>query len=192
MLPRIAETLYPQQVTTAAGRGGDCRRPIGEDERDGWQTFGGLLAGVRVKAGVSQRQLALVAGVGVRHMQRIEYGERRTRLSTLLRMTDFLARFLEHRGLDVEEHSDRIISALLEVSGVTLAPESEHQDRAEVQRRQRARARRAWHELTGPDRRKVKQRRAAGEDQRRRARATLRVALDNADLQPWQGHVAGL
>ena len=170
----------------------ECRRPIGDDEREGWQTFGGLLAGVRVRAGVSQRQLALAAGVGVRHLQRIEYGKRRTKLSTLLRMTDFLARFIEHDEADHEEHSDRIIGALLEVSGVMLAPESEHQDRAEVQRRQRARARLAWLEQTGPDWRKVKQRRASGEDKRRRARATLRASLDNADLPPWQARVAGL
>lgn len=191
---RIAEAPYPRQVTTTAGRVSDCRRPIGEDEREGWQTFGGLLAGVRVEAGVSQRQLALAAGVGVRHLQRIEYGERRTRLSRLVRMTDFLARFLLpiDDPTDHELYSDRIIGALLEVSGVTLAPESEYQDRAEVQRRQRARARQAWHELTGPDRRKVKQRRASGEEQRRRARATLRVALDHADLPLWQGRVAGL
>lgn len=171
----------------------ECRRPIGDDERDGWQTFGGLLAGLRVKAGVSQRQLALAAGIGVRHLQRIEYGERRTRLSRLLLMTDFLARFRpDHDESDLEDYSDRIISALLEVSGVTLAPESEHQDRAEVQRRQRARARRAWLEQTGPDRRKVRQRRASGEDQRRRARATLRAALENADLAPWEVRVVGL
>lgn len=122
-------------------------------------------------------------------MQRIEYGERRTRLSTLLRVTDFLARFLvraDDLDTGVEDYSDRIIGALLEVSGVTLAPESGYGDRAEVQRRQRARARRAWHELIAPDRRKVKQRRASGEEQRRRARATLRAALDNADINPWQ------
>lgn len=170
----------------------DCRRPIGEDEREGWQTFGALLARTRGQAGVSQRQLALVAGVGVRHVQRVEYGERRTRLSTLLRMTDFLARFLDHEGDDHEEHSDRIIDALLDVSGVTLAPESEHQDRAEVQRRQRARARRAWFEMTGPDRRRVRQRRSSGEAQRRRARVTLRAVQELADLDPGQRSVPGL
>jgi transcriptional regulator with XRE-family HTH domain len=171
------------------------RRPITDDEREGWQTFGGLLAGTRVKAGVSQRQLAVVAGIGLRHMQRIEAGERRARMSRLVRMTDFLARFLDggpESIEELEEHSDCIIGALLEMSGVTLAPESEHQDRAEVQRRQRARARRAWFEMTGPDRRKIRQRRAVGEEQRRRARATLHAAREHADLDPWQAWPPGM
>lgn len=178
----------------------ECRRPILDDEREGWQTFGGLLALIRAEAGLSQRQLAVVAGIGLRHMQRIEAGERRTRLSRLIDMTDFLTRFLldwsqipidEHseRG---DEHSDRLIGALLEVSGVTLAAESEHADRAEVQRRQRARARRAWLEMTGPDRRKITQRRASGEQQRRRARATLHAAREHAGIEPWQGWLRGM
>lgn len=169
------------------------RRPMLDDEREAWQTFGALLARTRVQAGLSQRQLALVGGIGVRHYQRVEAGERRTRLSRLLPMTDALGRLLcDHENDDAEAYSDRLIAALLEVSGVTLAPESEYADRAEVQRRQRARARRAWFDQTGPDRRKVRTRREALEDERRRARVTLRVARDNAALEPWQGWLPGM
>lgn len=171
-----------------------CRRPIPDEEREGWQTFGGLLAHTRVQARVSQRQLALVAGVGVRHVQNIEYGQRRTRRSTLWLMADFLAGFLDDWPPDVEDdqRADQIIYALVEVSGVTLPPESEFEQRDEVARRRRARARRAWFELTGPDERKVRQLRPAGEDLRRRARGTLREARENAGFEPWEARVRGM
>ncbi|MDP9436468.1 MAG: helix-turn-helix domain-containing protein [Actinomycetota bacterium] len=147
-------------------------RPLDDDEREGWQVFGALLARTRHDAGLTQYQLACAAGMGERHLQRLEAGERRTRPSTLAALTDFLSRF-------VDTDADVLAGALLEVSEVTLAPESAYDDKRAV--RWQRRARRAWFDECGRDHlARVTRRRSAPEEVKRRARATLYAMRENA------------
>lgn len=175
-----------------------CRRPILADEREAWQTFGGLLATLRQRAGISQRQLALASGISKQHMQRIEWGQRRTRLSRLVQIVDFLAPFMPDAdpGDDdtYDAYADRVINALLDVSGVTLAPESAYADDPKTERREQARGLRRWQSavIGGPEQRKVRQTRQRGEEERRRARRTLHAARSQTSLEDWQGWLRGM
>ena len=89
--------------------------------------LGARVAGLRRAANMTQVQLADQAELGVRHLQRIEAGLRRTRLSTLGRLAAAV-------GGDVAE--------LAAMAGPSLASESVHADRMRVRRANRVRARR--------------------------------------------------
>lgn len=165
-------------MTRTVGAG--TLRPITDPaEQEAVAALGALLAHARRTARLTQRQLALAAGVTERFVQYLEAGERRTCPSTLARITDILARRLE---CDPGELFDLFI----ETAGVGLAPESEHDENKE--RRREARQRRVWvAELMADfDGRnslhRTVRRWSLPEDRRRAARLTLRAMRENAGL----------
>jgi transcriptional regulator with XRE-family HTH domain len=149
-------------------------RPVEPHERESLVELGGLLAHGRRKAGLTQRQLALAAGFTLRHMQYLEAGERRTRLSTLERIADFLALML---GMD----PDRLLELLRETAGEALAPESEFAEKVDRARQRRA-LRALQAEMLTDRLGRTARRRSAPEPKRRAARATQRAMRRNAGL----------
>jgi transcriptional regulator with XRE-family HTH domain len=149
-------------------------RPIEPHERPALEAIGALLAHARRTAGLTQRQLALASSITIRHVQYLEAGQRRTRLSTLERIAAFLAPML---GADV----DGLVDLLVETAGDSLAAETDHPEHDE--HRRNVRALRAFHEEMRTDRLgRVERKRSAPEVKRRAARATQRAMRRNLDL----------
>jgi transcriptional regulator with XRE-family HTH domain len=148
--------------------------PIQPHERESLEDLGALLAHARRTAGLTQRQLALAAGFTLRHMQYLEAGQRRTRLSTLERVADFLALML---GAD----PNGLLELLAETAAETLAPESEHAEKVDHARQRRA-LRALQAELQADRLGRTARRRSAAEAKRRAARATERAMRRNAGL----------
>ena len=86
------ETLYEQLVVARAGR----PRPAGGEPPAFLRALGDRLKEARISRGLSQRQLALQAGIRQPDISRIEEGKKNVTLFTLAR----LAKALEIRTLD--------------------------------------------------------------------------------------------
>lgn len=103
----------------------ECRRPIEDAEVDYLLELGENVRFLREDAGLSRRELAWQAFVHPSTIERIEYGTRRTRRSTLERIA---AALVEALGLDDGE-AVGLVEYLVELAGPALAPESDHADR---------------------------------------------------------------
>jgi transcriptional regulator with XRE-family HTH domain len=150
-------------------------RPIEPHERPALEALGALLAHARRTAGVTQKQLALASKITIRHVQYLEAGrEKRTRLSTLERIADFLAPMLQ---VDPEG----LLDLFMETADVALGAETDFPEHDE--HRRNARALRAFHEEMRTDRLgRVERKRSAPEAKRRAARATQRAMRRNLGL----------
>jgi transcriptional regulator with XRE-family HTH domain len=93
-----------------------CWRPLEPAELLYLRALGARLAELRKRAGLSQVALARRAGIGRRHLQRLEAGSRRTRRSTLLRIA----------GVLDPGRAAVIADELVNVAGPGLAPEPAH------------------------------------------------------------------
>lgn len=111
----------------------ESRRPINEDEGPDLERLGTLLRTLRNEACLSRRLLGLGSEVGTSHIERLEEGTRRTRLSTLKRIADALA---DGREVDATDLYERLVEA----AGPAIAPEANplHQPRIDRLRRIRA------------------------------------------------------
>ena len=98
-------------------------------ERQAVRDLGSLIREQRRKAGLTQAQLAVAAGVGQRHVQRLERGQRLTRRSTL----DGIAACL---SADVTQ-ATALTEHWLRSSGVELASESDFAERVDLRRSRR-------------------------------------------------------
>src|SRR4051794_12203611 len=96
----------------------DSRRPIEDWERHHLCALGALLLSSRVGLRRSQRETALRAEIGERHLRDLEHGERRTRRSTLTR----IAVALVDSGNEIE--AKRLYADFQAAAGPALAPES--------------------------------------------------------------------
>ncbi len=121
--------------TSAARSSRTTWRPIASEEVLALCDLGEVVHQARTAAELSQGELAKAVTLSKRHLQRIEAGQRRTRLSTLKRLAEFLACFLV-----IGE--DDLLEVLLQAAGRSLAQESEYADNVELRRAQRAR--RQW------------------------------------------------
>ncbi len=149
-------------------------RLIEPHERETLEELGALLAHARRAAGLTQRQLALASALTIRHVQYLEAGQRRTRLSTLARIADFL-------GIMLQADPDGLLDLFVETAGESLAAETEHPEHDE--HRRRVRALRAFHEELRTDRLgHLERKRSAPEAKRRAARATQRAMRRNLGL----------
>jgi transcriptional regulator with XRE-family HTH domain len=157
--------------------GTDCLRPVQPSERAALEELGGLIAHARQRAMLTQRQLAHGAGIGERHLQRIEAGHRRTRESTLADVADFLARLL---GAE----PDGLLELFVDTAGEALAGESAYADKIAARRRKRAR-RRVIDEVLAGKLAKTARRRSLPEEKRRAARATIYAMRDQAGLSQY-------
>jgi transcriptional regulator with XRE-family HTH domain len=149
-------------------------RPVQPHERETLEELGALLAYARQEAGLTQRQLALASGFTLRHLQYLEVGERRTRLSTLGRMAGVLA-------TQFEMGESELLDAFVEAAGDSLAPESDYADKVEARRQRRAR-RASLEELMTDRLGRVARRRSAPEAKRRAAWVTHWAMRRNAGL----------
>ncbi len=104
------------------------RRPILDWERPFLTRLGVRVRTLRQAAGMTQARLAASAGIAERSLRRIEYGERRTRRSTLRRLAQSIAE--QHDG----QHAGELLADLLEAVGPALAPESSYAERIEARR----------------------------------------------------------
>lgn len=107
-------------------------RPILDWERPWLVRLGAEVRELRLSSGLSQADLAAVSGMAERSLRRIEYGERRTRLSTLDRLVQGLT-MPAANGLG----RDEILSRLLAAAGPVIAPESAYAGRVDARRRRR-------------------------------------------------------
>jgi transcriptional regulator with XRE-family HTH domain len=97
------------------------------------QELGAMIRARRIAINMSQVDLANQAGIGTRHLRRLEYGERRTRGSTLVRIASALA---TDQGA-----AEACLSELLRAAGPSIAPESDFIARVERRRPRRLRHR---------------------------------------------------
>jgi transcriptional regulator with XRE-family HTH domain len=165
-------------MSPSRAAGTDCLRPVEESERPALQELGSLLALARQRAGLTQRQLAYGIGVGERHVQRIEAGHRRTRLSTLADAADFLSRLLD-------ADPDGLLDLFVQTAGDALAPESQYADKVARRRVTRARRRMVDEMLSGDKLARIARRRSLPEEKRRAARATAYAMRERAGLLPY-------
>lgn len=107
-----------------------CRRPITEAELPHLRAFGEGLRQERWRVGLSQAALGHMAEVGERHVRDLEYGRRRTRLSTLSRLASALVRADQTPERSTEELAVRLVS----LAGPALASESPHGERVDRRR----------------------------------------------------------
>lgn len=68
--------------------------------------LGDILRAARKQLGLTQPQLALVAGVGVRFIVELEAGKPTVRLENVLRVVDALGGVLQVSGLPLSAHED--------------------------------------------------------------------------------------
>lgn len=106
-----------------------CRRPIQPWERAYLITLGNVLREQRLAAGLTQASLARRAQVSTGHLQRLEHGRRRTRLSTLSRLAAVLT--------SDPSSQQRLLGNLASSAGPALAPESDYDDRITRRRKTR-------------------------------------------------------
>jgi transcriptional regulator with XRE-family HTH domain len=118
------------------------RRPIEPWEVAGLEALGGALRSLRLAAGLSRKSLARASELSPTHVTRIEAGTRRTRRSTLLRLSRALCAAAPELG-DPED----VVNELVATAGDSLAPESPYQDR--IARRRGRRTRRNEAEVEG-------------------------------------------
>jgi transcriptional regulator with XRE-family HTH domain len=149
-------------------------RPIEPHEREALEDLGTLIEFARRDAGLTQRQLALAAGFTLRHLQYLEAGQRRTRLSTLARVADFLE-------LMLDTEPDALLDLFVDTAGDSLAPESDYAAKVEYRRQRRAR-RAVLDEYLSDRLGRVARKRSAPEAKRRAARATERAMRRSAGL----------
>jgi transcriptional regulator with XRE-family HTH domain len=109
------------------------RRPIRAEERPYLLAMGAALKAARLHAGLTTRAVAERSQLDVRHLHRLERGERRTRASTLHRLVAVL-------GLDMAQR-DVLLARLVAIAGPALAPESRFAWRVRGRRQRRARKR---------------------------------------------------
>ncbi len=149
-------------------------RPVAPEEARALRELGEVLHQARTAAELSQGELAKAVTLSKRHLQRIEAGQRRTRLSTLERLAKFLARFLV-----IDE--DDLLEVFLQVAGTSLAQESAYADKVELRRGQRAG--RQWRaELRSGRLRRRSRRRSLPEERVQQARIILLAMRRNAGL----------
>lgn len=109
------------------------RRPLQDWERPHLRRLGAELRLLRVEARMTQAGLAVAAGIAERSLRRIEHGERRTRRSTIERLSDALANAW---GVGLREHP---LHRLLVAAGPVLAAESPFAERVAARRARRRR-----------------------------------------------------
>ncbi len=125
----VARAVGPDATWPAATSTSDPgRRPILDWERPLLTRLGVRVRTLRQAAGMTQARLAASAGIAERSLRRIEYGERRTRRSTLRRLAQSIAE--QHDG----QHARELLADLLEAVGPALAPESSYAERIEARR----------------------------------------------------------
>jgi transcriptional regulator with XRE-family HTH domain len=114
-----------------------CRRPLGRGELAYLADMGRQLHDLRERTGLSRAQFGAAAQLSRQHVARLERGERRTRYSTLGRISEVLAMANPELG-----PSEVILGRLVTAAGPTLATESEYAARVAKRRKSRV-ARRA-------------------------------------------------
>jgi transcriptional regulator with XRE-family HTH domain len=120
--------MIPGSERSTAGR---CRRPIARAEVAPLTRLGESLRLEREDRALAVRALARTAGVSERHLRRLERGERRTRRSTLERLS---------RALATEPRlAESLVSRWGSLAGEALAPESGYADRVDRRRTRRQR-----------------------------------------------------
>ncbi len=125
-----------------------CRRPIADAEVQNLQALGAALRAARRSAGLTQAVVARRALIGERHLRDLETGRRRTRRSTLDRLSVALVS-KSPAGMPAFQ----ILMILLQAAGSNLAAESPHA--ARVDRRRARRTRRLVTQQSFVDRRIV-------------------------------------
>jgi transcriptional regulator with XRE-family HTH domain len=110
------------------------RRPIPPDQVAALVALGAELRILRENLGLSRRVLSAGAEVSEGHLARIEWGARRTRASTLRRITAALVAAAPELG-----GADELTDWLVEVAGPSLAPESPYAERIAKRRARRHR-----------------------------------------------------
>ena len=135
----VGPLLGPQEMETRSGGGGG-RHPLTRSEWQAAAELGRLLQDLRFAAGISQREAACRVALSVRHLRRLERGERRTRRSTLARIAASYA--AAHPALGSQDH---VLGQLLESGLEVVADESEYADRVATRRARRSqRASASW------------------------------------------------
>jgi transcriptional regulator with XRE-family HTH domain len=114
-----------------------CRRPIDPSEVPYLELLGAAVRALRGDAGLAQARLAELAQVSASTVGKIEAGTRRTRRSTLGRITAALVGGHPDLG-----EADELADELAALAGPALAPESEYADRVARRRKRRWRRRR--------------------------------------------------
>lgn len=136
-----------------------CRRPIEEWEKPYLAAMGAILRQHRNTAHLSYRALSERTFISVRHLQRVERGQRRTRSRTLYVIARAIAAARLHDGT-ADDHllpmTERIRQELVSAAGPALAPPSEYEDR--VARRRVRRIRRKLSEAAKAERRALEAR----------------------------------
>lgn len=110
-----------------------CRRPITSAEVPYLDALGGRVRAVREQTGRSRTEVARCAGIAASTLRRIEWGTRRTRLSTLHRIVLALA---------PESEAPAVLADLRRRAGPALALESAFRNRVERRRGRRLRRQR--------------------------------------------------
>ncbi|WP_404387831.1 helix-turn-helix domain-containing protein [Humibacillus xanthopallidus] len=131
--PLPAPAVGPDSNFTTAF---DCRRPIQEWEVPYLKALGQELRALRLEAGITQEALAVSTGLSSRSLRRLERGERRTRYTTLARLSVRLS----HSSSP--ERARDLLDRLLTIAGPALAPESQYAERLDMRRERRARRQR--------------------------------------------------
>ncbi len=111
-----------------------CRRPIADAEVQNLQALGAALRAARRSAGLTQTVVARRALIGERHLRDLETGRRRTRRSTLDRLSAALV-----SESPAGMAALRILMVLLQAAGSNLAAESPHAARVDRRRARRTR-----------------------------------------------------
>jgi transcriptional regulator with XRE-family HTH domain len=109
------------------------RRPIEAWEEPHLERLGQLLRQQRNAASLTQRELGNASELSLGMICQIEFGDRRTRYSTLARIAKALA--LVHPAI---KDPKKIHESLVEAAGPALATESRFRDRVDRRRRRRA------------------------------------------------------
>jgi hypothetical protein len=112
-----------------------CRRPIADHEIPGLEALGGALRDIREALCASRTTLGQLASVSIYQLQMIELGARRTRRSTLERISAALVQL----GPELEVSAEELTERLCQLAGEGLAPESPYRDRIERRRERRPR-----------------------------------------------------
>jgi transcriptional regulator with XRE-family HTH domain len=116
------------------------RRPIEPWEVAGLEALGSALRSLRLEAGLTRMSLGVASELSYAQVTRIESGTRRTRRSTLLRLSRALCAAVPELG-----DPEPLVDELVATAGDSLAPESPYQDR--IARRRERRKRRTAREI---------------------------------------------
>ncbi len=166
----------------AATGGAECRRPITFEERPHLVALGHRLAEARKRAGLQQTKVAAAAGITASTLWRIEHAYRRTRVTTLGRLSAAIA------DVDPTADRERLLAELVTAAGPALASESDYPER--VARRRERRGRKVTNRAVAADLAAEQARARDAKQQAGRERRALVAAIAAAGLPDDFGSVA--